>query len=144
MTVLLIAAGIIIAGVIGFFIGRSSSGGDSEQLKVDYEQRLQQSEQELEHYRQQVTDHFKGTADLVEQMNENYRSVYLHLAKGAQELTQGQAEMHVNPSTLAPVVTADALPSSDGTSEPVIVEDEQKDDKGKEEDCAESARKAGL
>ena len=37
-------------------------------------------------YRDNVSDHFSMTADLVQHMTESYREVYQHLASGAQDL----------------------------------------------------------
>jgi uncharacterized membrane-anchored protein YhcB (DUF1043 family) len=37
-------------------------------------------------YRDQVTQHFMRTSELVQEMTQSYRAVYEHLATGAQEL----------------------------------------------------------
>ena len=37
-------------------------------------------------YRDQVTHHFMRTSELVQEMTQSYRSVYEHLASGAQQL----------------------------------------------------------
>ncbi|MGB5259610.1 MAG: DUF1043 family protein [Gammaproteobacteria bacterium] len=55
-------------------------------------------------YRDQVTHHFMRTSELVQEMTQSYRSVYEHLANGAQHLcadTEATALHH----TSAPRVT---------------------------------------
>ncbi|MBI1194272.1 MAG: DUF1043 family protein [Gammaproteobacteria bacterium] len=70
--------GILIGLVVGWMI-KSGSGGKSEQA-------LQQSKDEMEQYRKEVTAHFEKTAKLVGAMTEQYRAVYDHLSDGAQKL----------------------------------------------------------
>lgn len=41
-------------------------------------------------YRDNVSDHFSTTADLVQHMTESYREVYQHLASGAQDLCSNE------------------------------------------------------
>ncbi len=41
-------------------------------------------------YRDNVSDHFSMTADLVQHMTESYREVYQHLASGAQDLCSNE------------------------------------------------------
>jgi uncharacterized membrane-anchored protein YhcB (DUF1043 family) len=43
-------------------------------------------QQELDAYRDQVGQHFRKTADLVQKMTDSYRDVYEHLATGSQSL----------------------------------------------------------
>jgi uncharacterized membrane-anchored protein YhcB (DUF1043 family) len=43
-------------------------------------------------YRDQVTQHFMRTSELVQEMTQSYRAVYEHLATGAQELCEGEVE----------------------------------------------------
>ena len=41
-------------------------------------------------YEQSVTDHFAGTAQLLHRMQDDYRSIYSHIASGAQALCDGE------------------------------------------------------
>ena len=43
-------------------------------------------------YRNQVTQHFMHTSELVQEMTQSYRAVYEHLATGAQELCEEEVE----------------------------------------------------
>ena len=43
---------------------------------------------EFEDYRNEVAAHFQGSADIMEQMTEQYRSIYAHLAHGAANLCE--------------------------------------------------------
>ncbi len=149
-------AAIVVAALVGFFIGRNA-GGDGQRMKLEYEQRLQQAEQELQHYQQQVSEHFKGTAALVEQMNENYRAVYQHLASGAQHLAKGDAANAFQGTNLLEGETARGVLGNDGFDEreesdglaarsealqKEMAESETQGNKGR--DQADSARQAGL
>jgi len=58
----------------------------SEQKLRDAETRLRASEAALDDYRKQVTEHFRGTADRVNRLTEDYRDLHAHLAQGAMGL----------------------------------------------------------
>jgi uncharacterized membrane-anchored protein YhcB (DUF1043 family) len=70
--------------VIAFLIGRLTSKGRKDKKRLETE--LEQSREELSNYRSQVTSHFRETAHRVNALTENYRNVYEHLARGAQDL----------------------------------------------------------
>lgn len=78
----------IVGAVIGFSIGRLSNDGVKRSIRLDQE--LQEARAELERYRNRVVEHFSTTADLVNRMTADYRAVYEHLAKGAQQLAGNQ------------------------------------------------------
>lgn len=83
---LLIAIGCLTAGVI---IGVIATYRFSSASPVKI-RRLQEELDELQEthkaYKDNVSDHFSTTAELVQQMTESYRDVYHHLASGAQSL----------------------------------------------------------
>lgn len=83
----LIAAGVG-GAVLGYFVGRLGSAGVKKSLQLDQE--LRETRQELDRYRNSVVEHFTTTAQLVNKLTEDYRAVYQHLARGAQELTGGR------------------------------------------------------
>lgn len=56
--------------------------GRTHQLQME----LDQLKESFRDYRDQVTHHFMRTSDLVQEMTQSYRSVYEHLASGAQHL----------------------------------------------------------
>jgi uncharacterized protein len=49
-------------------------------------------------YRDNVSDHFSMTADLVQHMTESYREVYQHLATGAQDLCSNEVASKLLPA----------------------------------------------
>ncbi|GJM13627.1 MAG: hypothetical protein DHS20C12_20300 [Pseudohongiella sp.] len=49
-------------------------------------------------YRDNVSDHFSMTADLVQHMTESYREVYQHLASGAQDLCSNDVASKLLPA----------------------------------------------
>ena len=62
-------------------------------------------------YRDNVSDHFSLTADLVQHMTESYREVYQHLASGAQDLCSNEVASKLLPAG------SDAVFNSDESSE---------------------------
>jgi len=75
---------IISVCVIAFFIGRLTSKERKDKKRLEAE--LEESREELKNYRTKVSSHFQETAQKVNALTENYRSVYEHLARGAQSL----------------------------------------------------------
>jgi len=107
----------LIGLVIGYFWGRIQARTDSEKKQVLQEQ-LQQNRHELEDYRRNVTEHFNSTAQLMQQMTEQYKAVYQHLAKGAQTLTDGDAQLLTEGSS-------QRLPGGDSSEVAATGEEEQ-------------------
>ena len=56
----------------------------------ELESQIRSLEQSHEQYKDDVSDHFSGTAELIQQMTESYKDVYQHLALGAQDLCSGE------------------------------------------------------
>ncbi len=139
----------VIAVIIGFFIGRFSSG-EGKEKKVN-QQRLEKAEQALAEYRESVTAHFQGTAQLIERMNENYREVYHHLAQGAQQLTDCETTLQVvqppnitqQPAAALPQAVEKSHEEAEGEPPPKKPE-KVVDDANEERDQSVSARQAGL
>jgi hypothetical protein len=53
---------------------------------MDLESQLDQAKQARVDYEAEVSDHFAQTADLLHKLTDDYRSVYAHLADGAEQL----------------------------------------------------------
>ncbi len=85
-----------------FAAGRRASPGSArarelevvvEDLRKDHEcalseleaakDELKRTERELDRYRDEVSDHFAGTSELLRELTLQYRAVYDHLAQGA-------------------------------------------------------------
>lgn len=72
----LFSIGVMLGYVLALHLQRKSSGGKlASELKA-----------ELDGYRDQVTEHFSKTSELFQTLTEQYRTLYDHLAGGAQEL----------------------------------------------------------
>lgn len=79
-------------GILSFLIGISLGWiitytlvvrhGRTHHLQLE----LDQLKENFRDYRDQVTHHFMRTSQLVQEMTQSYRSVYEHLASGAQHL----------------------------------------------------------
>jgi uncharacterized membrane-anchored protein YhcB (DUF1043 family) len=83
-----------IFGCIGTYLFQ---GRYSQTAKLREE--LTELRERFSDYRDQVTQHFMRTSELVQEMTQSYRAVYEHLATGAQELCEGEVE---TPSLDAP------------------------------------------
>ncbi len=77
----------LVLGCIGsyLFLGRYSH---TAKLREE----LSELRMRFSDYRDQVTQHFMRTSELVQEMTQSYRAVYEHLATGAQELCEGEVE----------------------------------------------------
>lgn len=81
-----------LAGLIGLTVGCAagfffSRFGTSEARKrLDTERRLQESDDQLQAFREEVSKHFQTTAELVNRLSRDYRDVHNHLADGAGRL----------------------------------------------------------
>lgn len=82
---------LVLAGVGGLVVGlvagllatrRSHSAARVRELLAE----LESSRQELGQYRDEVSEHFTRTSDLLRRMTLQYRAVYEHLAEGARNL----------------------------------------------------------
>ena len=81
----LLGLGGIAAGfATGYFVAHHRSTDVRRQLET--EQRLQEAEERLGSYREEVEGHFRTTADLVNRLTSDYRDVHNHLAAGARQL----------------------------------------------------------
>jgi uncharacterized membrane-anchored protein YhcB (DUF1043 family) len=87
MTWVLLIAATVVAFGLGFLAARLSSGAARRSRELDEE--LQRSRTELTAYRAQVSSHFSRTAELVNELTANYRTVYQHLAEGSSVLCNG-------------------------------------------------------
>jgi len=70
----------LLGGIIGYVVGtdRAKRAGNPDDLDA--------MRRELDDYRQGVSAHFQETAELMQQMTGNYRTLYTHMARGADAL----------------------------------------------------------
>ncbi|MFQ5643593.1 MAG: YhcB family protein [Thiogranum sp.] len=62
--------------------------GSNRRRAIELQEKLDQLQQELDDYRDQVGQHFRKTSELVQAMTDSYRNVYEHLARGSEVLCQ--------------------------------------------------------
>ncbi|MDA9942748.1 YhcB family protein [Luminiphilus sp.] len=96
---------LIIGGAIGSLIGwyaaLASRGDNKRKIILELESQLDQAQQNKADYEAEVTEHFSRTADLLNKLTDDYRSVYTHLANGADQLCGDQITMS-EPALSAP------------------------------------------
>ncbi len=78
--------GLLFGVALGMLFTSRLRGGGRKAKALEAE--LAQLEQRFKDYRQQVTQHFLTTSELVQKMSDSYRDVYEHLAGGSQTLCQ--------------------------------------------------------
>ncbi len=96
----------------------------------ELQQELNQLKERFTDYRDQVTQHFMRTSELVQEMTQSYRAVYEHLAKGAQHLCGDENDINRLESTRKGQLTDDSLDAAagNGDSPAVDASDDQAED----------------
>ena len=79
----------LLGGALGCMVAYLINGRQGRTRKLQEE--LDQLKVRFTDYRDQVTQHFMRTSELVQEMTQSYRSVYEHLASGAQQLCSEEA-----------------------------------------------------
>ncbi len=80
---------VVVAGVIGFFVGRQSGG--AKQRIEELEGELQRQKDEVAGYKREVESHFDKTATLFVSMAGSYKELFEHLSSGYERLSAGGA-----------------------------------------------------
>lgn len=80
-TLLLIGLGIVIGAALTKILNR---GPNSTELQ----QKLEDTEEKLNNYQEDVSNHFQKTAELVNKLTLSYQEVHQHLSQGAQGLAK--------------------------------------------------------
>lgn len=94
----LIALGCLAAGLVLGYLIASKKVTDSG--KVDeLESHVQELQRHHAIYREEVSDHFNTTAELIQQMTDSYKDVYQHLANGAQGLCSEEVASKLLPTS---------------------------------------------
>lgn len=81
--ILLAVAALIVGIIIGRFSVRSRDAGRLEQ-------ELKKAHKELENYQGQINTHFAESAALMEQLAEQYQTLYRHMAEQSKFLAKAQ------------------------------------------------------
>ena len=106
--VMLLALVGAVCGIAGYVIARlgqrrAGGGKTAAELKT-----------ELSDYKENVAEHFQTTASLLHDMTEQYRSVYEHMASGAQTLCDPERATSQIESLRAGLLPASVSPVGDG------------------------------
>lgn len=80
-------AALIVGALLGFLFGRNGSNGSRE---VRLAEELDRTQLELARYRDEVNEHFSVTADLVNDLTNQYQKVHQHLASSASSLCRDE------------------------------------------------------
>jgi len=80
-------AALIVGALLGFLFGRNGSNGSRE---VKLAEELDRTQHELAKYRDEVNQHFSVTADLVNDLTNQYQKVHQHLASSAAVLCRDE------------------------------------------------------
>jgi len=81
----------------GFFMANRMNASPTRISEL--EQQLHDLQRSHARYKEDVSEHFSTTADLVQQMTDSYRDVYQHLASGAQDLCSGEVASRLLPAS---------------------------------------------
>ena len=101
------ALGTLVVGLgLGWWLGSRKPVGDD--AVRDLESRLDRAVQERNDYESEVREHFSRTAELLNRLTEDYRSVYQHFATGAEQLCDGEVAV---PAASLGARDSDEIPS---------------------------------
>lgn len=118
-TVWVIAIAALIVGILlGFIFGRNGTSGSRE---VKLANDLDRTQHELEKYRDEVNQHFSHTADLVNDLSNQYQKVHQHLASSAAVLCRDEKLI----ASLQKQAGTEAIPRDKEPSKSEIVEDDE-------------------
>ncbi|WP_410013369.1 Z-ring associated protein ZapG [Sodalis sp. C49] len=80
--------GLVVGIIIGAVAMRFGNRKLRQQQTLQHE--LEKSKAELEEYREELTGHFARSAELLDNMADDYRQLYQHMAKGSNSLLPNQ------------------------------------------------------
>ncbi|GAK83646.1 putative cytochrome d ubiquinol oxidase subunit III [Vibrio ponticus] len=83
-------AGLLIGAVIGFIISRLTAPNYKKQKNLYKD--LETAKFELEQQKQELTDHFAQTAEMLDSLGKEYTKLYQHMAKTSSELLPNMPE----------------------------------------------------
>lgn len=93
----LVAVGCLAVGVV-IGVVLASRMNTSPSRVQELENQIRSLKESHGEYRDNVSDHFSMTAELVQHMTESYREVYQHLATGAQDLCPSEVASKLLPT----------------------------------------------
>ncbi|MDU2940845.1 MULTISPECIES: Z-ring associated protein ZapG [unclassified Superficieibacter] len=81
--------GLVVGIIIGAVAMRFGNRKLRQQQALQYE--LEKNKAELEEYREELVSHFAHSAELLDNMADDYRKIYQHMAKSSSNLLPGMA-----------------------------------------------------
>jgi uncharacterized membrane-anchored protein YhcB (DUF1043 family) len=96
----------------------------------ELESQVKSLEQNHDQYKDDVSDHFNMSAELIQQMTESYKDVYQHLAMGAQDLCSGEVAEKLLPAGSDAVFENDTVGNSGFTPPKDYAAKQKPDQKG--------------
>lgn len=84
--------GLIIGVIVGVVITRFGSRKLRDQHALQYE--LEKTKDELKELKQELNGHFVRSAELLENMSQNYQELYQHMSNTTKELLPEQASQN--------------------------------------------------
>lgn len=91
---IIVVVAVMVAAVAGFFVGRAY--GSAGRRVAALEQEVTQHKDTLNHYKQEVKEHFDHTATLFVSMAGSYKELFEHLSKGYENLADGSVRNLLN------------------------------------------------
>ena len=104
-----------LGAVISLLVMRNSS---QQQDNRQLQERLQQSEGNLQGYQQEVSDHFTKTAELINNLTQDYKDVHEHLANSALKLSNTEVSRAFFESANSQLPTSEQVTVHDEKLEP--------------------------
>ncbi|MES1924396.1 DUF1043 family protein [Salinisphaera sp. T31B1] len=98
--ILILVVGVVIALVIGYFLGSRFGGKKSVAMK--------EATEKHDSYRNDVREHFEQTSAIMSRMVDDYRDMYEHLSDGAEKLADMHPEKLVTPPPAPEAITREA------------------------------------
>lgn len=113
----LVAVGCLAVGVV-IGVVLASRMNTSPSRVQELENQIRSLKESHGEYRDNVSDHFSMTAELVQHMTQSYREVYQHLATGAQDLCPTEVASKLLPTDNDAVFDTTTVEETGGISAP--------------------------
>jgi hypothetical protein len=104
-----------LGAIISTLVMRNSS---QQQNNRELQEHLQQAEGNLQGYQQEVSDHFTKTAELINNLTQDYKDVHEHLANSALKLSNTEVSRAFFESANSQLPTSEQLTVHDEKLEP--------------------------
>ena len=99
--IIALLAGVGIGGFAGWFWAIKTRNDNKRKLILELENQLEEAQRSRRDYESEVTAHFNTTANLFNKLSKDYRAVYAHLARGADQLCDDNVSMSDSPLPLS-------------------------------------------